>query len=127
MDFRAKLLAAAGAALIFGATGAVRADDAPATKVPGSQGLISVDKNVTRDPDNRGLTNAQQRIEDNIQDRKDRKADKADRDDKTAHAKDKDKVRHDRDDKGMRAEKADRPAKADRPDRPDHPERAGRS
>lgn len=109
MDFKAKLLAAVSATLIFGATSAAKADDMPGADGPGSQGLTSVDKNLTRDPDNRGLTNAQQRIEDNIQDRKDRKAGKADRDDNTG------------------AEKAERPEKADRPDRPDHPERAGRS
>jgi len=116
MDFKAKLLAAVSATLIFGATSAAKADDMPGADGPGSQGLTSVDKNLTRDPDNRGLTNAQQRIEDNIQDRKDRKAGKADRDDNTGA-----------EDDNTGAEKAERPEKADRPDRPDHPERAGRS
>ena len=119
MHIKAKFLAASCAAIVLGAVGIAKADDKTTTNVPGSQGLNSVDKNLARDPDNRGLTNARERIEDNIQDRKDRKADKAH---KAAHAKD--KVRHDRDDKGMRAEKAERPDKANRPD---HPERPGRS
>lgn len=126
MNIRAKLLATASAFVVMGALASAKADDR--TNVPGQQGLDSVDKNIAKDKDsdNRGLTNAQQRIDDNMKDRAERKAAKADRDDKTAHVKDKDKGRHDRD-KAMRPERAERAEKADRPERPDRPERAGRS
>jgi len=130
MRVRSKLLATAAVIAVLGAAAGARADDKTAPNVPGEQGLTSVDKNLNKDSDNRGLTNAQRRIEDNIQDRRDRKAVKADRDDKTAH--DKDKARHDRDDKGLRgekierAEKVERIEKVDRPERPERPERAGR-
>jgi len=97
--------------IILGAVGVANAQ----TETKGAQGLESVDKNLNRDPDNRGLTNAQKRIEDNMADRQERKADKA------AH------VKKDHADKAMRAEKAERADKADRPQRPDRPERAGRS
>jgi hypothetical protein len=67
------------------------------TKVPGTQALDSVDKNLAKDPDNRGLQTAQSRIERN----------------QKRHALHK-------------AEKAEHAEKTDRPDRPAHPDRAGR-
>jgi hypothetical protein len=70
------------------------------TTMPATQGLDSVDKNLKRDPDNRGLLNAQQHIETNQKRFAEHKADKAER-----------------------VEKAER---VDRPDRPERPERGGR-
>ncbi len=107
MHVRAKLLAAACAAVLFGAVGVADADDKTPSNAPGTQGLDSVDKNLKRDPNNRGLENAQQRIEDNIKDREQRKAARSDRDHKTKH-----KARRDHDGKAA--------------SRPERPERAGR-
>ncbi len=103
----ATLWTAACAAVFFGVVGVANAAD----KTPSSQGLDGVDKNLTRDPDNRGLENAQQRIEDNIKDRERREAAKSGRVHKATH-KDKDKAGRDHDDKAA--------------SRPEHPERAGR-
>lgn len=114
MSIRAKLLATVSALVVMGALGAAKADDK--TQPAGTQGLNSVDKNADTHP-NRGLTNAETRIQDNINDRTERKA--ADRDDKK-------KKRHDADDK-TRKDKAEHAAKGDRPERPQHPDRAGRS
>ena len=80
------------AALMLGAIGIAKAADTD-TKTPGAQGLESVDKNLNRDSDSHGLTNAQSHIQDNIGDRAARK--------KAAH-------KADRDAKGMRVEKAER-------------------
>ncbi len=102
----AKLWTAACAAVLFGVVGANAGD-----KTPSTQGLDSVDKNLKRDPDNRGLENAQQRIEDNIKDRERRQAAKSGRVHKATH-KDEDRARRDHDDKAA--------------SRPEHPERAGR-
>ena len=102
-----KLLATVSALVVMGALGVAKADDK--TQPAGEQGLTSVDKNITKDSakgkDTRGLTNAQTRIQDNMQDRAGRKA--ADRDDKK-------KKQHDADDKTQR-------------DKVEHPERGGRS
>ncbi len=100
----AKLRAAACAAVLFGVVGVANAGD----KTPSTQGLDSVDKNLKRDPDNRGLENAQQRIEDNIKDRERRETAKSDRDHKTTH-KNKDRARRDHDDTA-----ASRPERAER-------------
>ena len=117
MSIRAKLLATVSALVVMGALGVAKADDK--TQPAGTQGLNSVDKNQDARPGNRGLTNAETRTQDNIQDRADRKA--ADRDDKK-------KKRHDADDKTRKdKDKVDHAAKGDRPERPQHPERAGRS
>jgi hypothetical protein len=64
---------------------------------PATQGLDSVDKNLKRDPDNRGLQNAQRRIETN----QERFAE-------------------------HKTEQAERMDRAERPERPERPERAGR-
>ena len=68
--------------------------------MPATQGLDSVDKNLKRDPDNRGLSNAQTHIEANQKRFAEHETDKADR-----------------------VEKVER---VERPERPDRPERPGR-
>ena len=118
MRVKKKLLASACAIAVFGAVGIASAADRPSGNVPGTQGLDSVDKNLNRDSDSRGLTNAQSHIQDNIGDRAARK--------KAAHKpvhKAVHKAVRNRDAKGVRVEKAER---MDSPARPDHPERPGR-
>lgn len=95
MGVKAKILATASAAVLLGGISLAKAADTD-TKQPGDQALSSIDKNLKKDPDNRGLLNAQQRIERNQARREARE--KADRDDV---------------------------ARPDRPTRPDHPERPG--
>lgn len=112
MRLKRTLLGTVSAVGILAAIGAANAQTADPKNVPGDQGLSSVEKNLAKDPDNRGLQNAKQRIEDNQADRAARKTAKTDRD-KVARA-----------EKAERVEKADRPEK---PERPDRPERAGRS
>ena len=100
MRVNENLIGAMSAVIII--LGMVGAANAQAGETRGAQGLESVDKNLNRDPDNRGLENAQKRINDNMAERKA----------KAAHAKAKNKARHD--DKAMHAEKAERPEKVDR-------------
>ena len=82
--------------------------NAAETNVPGTQALDSVDKNLAKDPDNRGLENAQDRIERN----------------QTRHAAHKAAMKA-RAEKAERIEKAERVEKAERPERPEHPDRPG--
>ncbi|SRR5712691_211862 len=70
----ANLLFALGSAVFF--AGTVHAQTTPGNsnsasqpKPPLAQAAESVGKNLVRDPDNRGLQNASQRIADNIADR----------------------------------------------------------
>lgn len=88
-----RTLLAAAAAVTLATLGTANAQ----TTTPATQGLDSVDKNLKRDPDNRGLKNAQQRIEANQKRFAEHKAD--------------------------RVQKAER---IERPERPDRPERGGR-
>ncbi len=66
-----KLALTIGAALLLGAAGTLQAADtdtdttttsSTATSGPMSQGLNSVDKNLAKDPDNKGLQTAQERL-----------------------------------------------------------------
>lgn len=77
---------------------AYAADDVD-TKAPLSQSTQSVNKNLTRDPDSKGLTNASKRLE-------------ANEDKIEAH---KDEMK----DKATRAEKVERAQKPERPERPE--------
>lgn len=43
----------------------VRAETAPPAKVPGDQGIASVNKNLEKNPDNKGLQNAAERLQAN--------------------------------------------------------------
>jgi hypothetical protein len=54
-----KLALMAGLALVVGA--AFAQNSAPSPKTPLTQGTSSVDKNLERDPDNKGLQNAAER------------------------------------------------------------------
>jgi hypothetical protein len=100
---------AAASAIMLASIGMAHAQ----TNVPGAKGLDSVDKNLdknlAKNPDNRGLENAQDRIQRNEQRRA---LDKAA---KTKHA-----------EKAEKVDKVEKVAKADRPERPAHPDRPGR-
>ena len=96
MNIKAKLLATTSAALLLGMVGVAKAADTD-TKEPGDQALTSINKNLQKDPDNRGLLTAKQRIERNQARQEARET--ADRDNML---------------------RPDRPA---RPDRPEHPGR----
>lgn len=88
--------------LVFGVT-AAQAQTAPNTgsaQPPLTQGMTSVDKNVKRDSDNKGLRNADQRLQTNQNRLEARKA---------------------------KVEARVDTAKAQRMERPDRPERAGRA
>ena len=85
-----KTLLAAAAVILLGSIGISNAQ----TTAPATQGLTSIDKNLAKDPDNRGLENAQDRHERNQLRQETRE--KADRD----HV-----------------------ARLERPERPDRPER----
>lgn len=90
---------------------------APATtKVPSSQGLASVDKNLAKDPDNKGLRNAAGRIERN-EDRKEAKQHKP------AVAKKESTAKPVRAETSERAEKIERPVKPERPEKISRPTR----
>jgi hypothetical protein len=102
------LLAAASAVMLAG-IGSANAQ----TNVPGAKALDSIDKNLAKDPDNRGLANARDRIERNQKRHALHKADKAE--DKAERA-----------EKAEKMEKVEHVEKVDRPERPAHPDRPGR-
>ncbi len=99
-----RTLLAAASAVMLASIGLANAQ----TNVPGTQALDSVDKNLARDPDNRGLETAQQRIERNQKRHALHKAEMAKHEEKAD------------------IEKVDHMEKVDRPERPAHPDRPGR-
>ncbi|WP_124949612.1 hypothetical protein [Sulfuriferula thiophila] len=125
--------------IFLGFSGLSHGADTTTEKTPLSQSTISVDKNLIRDSDSKGLTNASTRLETN-QDRIEaqqtvrsaKRLDKAKRTDKTAYkaelkaekAARADKVVHI--DKAVRVEKAERIEKTERPDKVERPEKIER-
>ena len=126
--------------IFLGFSGLSHGADTTTAKTPLSQSTISVDKNLVRESDNKGLTNAGTRLETN-QDRIEAKQavrstkrlDKAKHTGKTA---DKaaikaekgaraDKATHI--DKAVHVEKAERIEKAERPEKVERPEKSGPS
>ena len=123
--------------IFLGFSGLSHGADTTTAKTPLSQSTISVDKNLIRDSDNKGLANASTRLETN-QDRIEAqqatrsakrldtvkrtgktadktaiKAEKAARAEKAAHV-----------EKAERIEKAERPEKVERPEKIERPERS---
>lgn len=86
---------------------------AETTNQPVAQGAASVDKNLSKDPDNKGLQNASEQLQDN----KAKVADKRSEADKKADAA---KQKKDKKDKKEHMEKAGH-EKMDRPDKMEHP------
>ena len=115
------------ASLYLGASGLVLAEDTTITvNEPISQAVISVDKNLTRDPDNKGLKNAAARLEtnqDRIQEKRDSKAEKLDKVKKAEKleksAKFEKAARLEKTEKVEKLEKAERPEKVEKVDRPE--------
>ena len=106
-----RILLAAASVVMLAGIGVANAG----TNTPGTQALDSIDKNLAKDPDNRGLENAQDRIERNQKRHAAHKAAMAERAEKAEHM-----------EKAERAEKVEHVEKVDRPERPQHPDRPGR-
>jgi hypothetical protein len=101
-----RVVAVVVSTLFVGAAWAQSSTNKPDDKMPMTQGAASVDKNLERDPDNKGLKNASNRIkrnQDRFEDRRDMREDRAER-----------------------AERAERPERAEHAERPDRAERSGR-
>jgi hypothetical protein len=100
-----RIIATIVAALFVGAAYAQTSTSKPSDdKAPLTQGISSVDKNLEKKPDNKGLQNADKRLKAN-QERMEARRVKRDND---------------------RAERAERPERAERAERPEKTERSGR-
>jgi hypothetical protein len=125
------------AALFLGASGMVFAADTTTTttiKEPLTQSATSVEKNITRDSDSKGLNNATTHLEtnqDKIEARKaaraEKRLDKAKRAEKLEKAEKVEKVERvekaERPEKVERVEKAERPEKVERVEKVERPEK----
>ena len=130
------------ATIYTGFSGMSYAADASTTvKEPLSQATTSVGKNLTRDPDSKGLNNANSRLQTN-EERLDTKQTTITEKslNKTKHTAKKEHTDHtdkhadiskikatkaERADKAQRIDKASRPEKAERPEKVERPERVG--
>lgn len=119
------LLGAASASYAAGEPGKGSATSANATKEPISQGITSVDKNLAKDPGNKGLQTAAQKLDANQQRIEEKRAEKAakraDKRQDAKHKSAKHKTMHT--DKASGHEKMERPEKAARPDKVERPGR----
>ena len=104
------------AAIFLGASSVVFAADTATTREPLAQSSTSVEKNVTRDSDSKGLNNASNRLEANQDKIEAKRAAKAER--RLEKAKKAEKI-----EKMEKMEKAERPEKVERVERLDRPER----
>ncbi len=119
------------AALFLGASSMVFAADTATTKEPLAQSTTSVDKNLTRDSDSKGLNNASTRLEanqDKIEAKKaaraEKRLDKAKRAEKLEKAKKaEDTEKAEKVQKAEKVEKAERPEKAERVEKAERPEK----
>jgi len=102
--------------LLLSAAGTSHADD-PAAKQPLDQAMESVDKNLARDPDNKGLQNAAGRLQTN----RERHENKREAKEEKRHEK-----RIKQAGKKAKREEAEHRVKAERPERPARPEKPGR-
>lgn len=96
----------AGALLLLSAAGTSHADD-PATKQPLDQAMESVDKNLARDPDNKGLQNAAERLQTNKERHEKKRAEQKAK-----------RQKHKDDQAEKRAERPQKPARPEKPGRP---------
>src|SRR4030067_1502613 len=108
---KTRAVIAAGTLLLLSVAGTSYADD-PAAKQPLDQAMESVDKNLARDPDNKGLQNAAERLQTNQEryknKREEQNAKRLAKKNKQAE---------------IKAERTERPA---RPERPPPPKKPGR-
>ena len=122
------------AALFLGASSMVFAADTATTKEPLAQSSTSVEKNVTRDPDSKGLNNASNRLEanqDKIEAKRAAKAqrrlEKAKKAEKIEEAKKAEKIeKAEKAEKAEKMEKAERPEKVERVEKAERPEKVDR-
>ena len=119
------------AALFLGASSIVFAADTATTKEPLAQSSTSVEKNVTRDPDSKGLNNASNRLEanqDKIEAKRaakaERRLEKAKKAEKMEEAKKAEKM--EKAEKVEKMEKAERPEKVERVEKAERPEKVER-
>lgn len=111
-------------ALLFASVAVAHAET---TNQPVAQGAASVEKNLSKNPDNKGLQNASEQLKENEAKIAEKRAEADKTADDAKHKKDKKikkdkKVKHERieksgHDKMERPEKAERPAKIERPGR----------
>lgn len=113
---KTRAVIAAGTLLLLSIAGTSHADD-PATKQPLDQAMESVDKNLARDPDNKGLQNAAERLQTN----KERHEEKREAKEQKRHEK-----RLKQAEKKAKREEAEHRVKAERPGRPARPGKPGR-
>jgi len=92
--------------LFLASTSIAQAQTTPPAKVPGDQGIASVNKNLEKNPDNKGLQNAAERL-------------------KTNREKHQEQMKKREDHKEMKAErhegKTERPGNMSRPEKPGRP------
>jgi len=106
-----RLLLASGLVLSFAVAQAQTANTSTASKPPLTQAQTSVGGNLEKNPDNKGLKNAAERLKENQERLETRKSATADRIESA---------------KAVRAEKPMRPEKAERPQKPERVERVER-
>ncbi len=120
--YKLKFAIAVGSALLLGAASASYAADKPTTgsttstnptHVPLSQGVTSVNSNLAKDPDNKGLQNASEKLEANQTRIAEKRADQAEKREDTKH-----KAKH--------TDKKSDHQKVEHPDKVEHPEKAER-
>ena len=122
------------AAIFLGASSMVFAADTATTKEPLAQSSTSVEKNVTRDPDSKGLNNASNRLEanqDKIEAKRaakaERRLEKAKKAEKMEEAKKAEKIeKAEKAEKMEKAEKVEKMEKAERPEKVERVEKAER-
>ena len=122
------------AAIFLGASSIVFAADTATTKEPLAQSSTSVEKNVTRDPDSKGLNNASNRLEanqDKIEAKRaakaERRLEKAKKAEKMEEAKKAEKIeKAEKAEKMEKAEKVEKMEKAERPEKVERVEKAER-
>ena len=113
---KTRAVIAAGTLLLLCVAGTSHADD-PAAKQPLDQAMESVDKNLARDPDNKGLQNAAERLQTN----QERYKNKREEQNAKRLAK-----KNKQAEKKAKREEAEHRVKAERPERPARPEKPGR-
>ena len=109
---KTRAVIAAGTLLLLSVAGTSHADD-PATKQPLDQAMESVDKNLAKDPDNKGLQNAAERLQTNQERYKNKREEQ--------NAKRLAKKNKQAEIKAERTEKPARPEKPAPPEKPDRP------
>lgn len=103
---KTRAVIAAGTLLLLSVAGTSHADD-PATKQPLDQAMESVDKNLARDPDNKGLQNAAERLQTNKERHEKKRAEQKAK-----------RQKHKDDQAEKRAERSGKPARPEKPGRP---------